>query len=449
MTDTSALDAVFGAAAPAADPLDVPFESAAGASEQIVIPTGAPAPHSQPSGAGGGSLLARMGMAKFAEKPSSTPAPSLEAAASRATAGAPEQDAAPAPAPAVDSGAAQETRKDDVFARFRKIAPAAESPASAAPAPADREFMDRVKKSAPSDSDVKRVLAGAKVLTPLIATVVLHGGWEGTSQQRQATLLQLVTAAKSVAEEVAQTLEEQVGRPAPQWVLTQFMATVCEELAKYVQATKEVPDREQIEHFTQGLKVLLLEANTGLRDAIDVASNDAYREARTCDDGRARLHVTLSACAWRMNEWVTHKRLSVTDDEKQPTRFWSYGQEPGEISKLLLREAIDQASAFMLASESFDLRVAHLQATTRRFADLIGAEYVSRTRAVMNWMAEAPTDEEFVRRKRQAISKFPTDTLRAIVEHARNAFAYIENGSAEAADGMYEHLLQEPAPRAA
>ena len=86
-----------------------------------------------------------------------------------------------------------------------------------------------------------------------------------------------------------------------------------------------------------------------------------------------------------------------------------------------------------------------MQNSINRFTNLIGSEYVTRTRAIMNWIGEPGLPAtEAVARRRQVCERFPTETLPRIVEYARSTFVYIENGAAQVADGLYDALLNEP-----
>lgn len=325
------------------------------------------------------------------------------------------------------------------------VADAGTKPAEGAPAGSGKLMERLVSLTDNGDGALKKAMAGAKVLTPLVAAVAFAPGSASPAADRRAALTATLVATQTIAENVAGAYEGVTGKVVPQWIKTQLMAAVAEQIAKRIEKQRSPLTEDQIQAFSDDLSLISREQAGLLKEVVESACNDAYRPCKSKDDARSRLSVTMASCAWRMFDWVCHERLSIDPKGEHPSRFFSYGLDADRIVQDLLRSAVDQASAFIVNPEDPDLRVAHLQNSINRFTNLIGAEYVTRTRAIMNWIGEdGLTAQDAQARSRQACERFAIDTLPRILEHARSTFAYIENGAAQVADGFYETLLNEP-----
>lgn len=391
-----------------------------------------------PGAVGDTSALAAAFGAVPSESASELPAPAAEAP----LAPGPEQIQVPATAAAPAPAA-------DIFARLKRFS-APESASVPAPAAGEAEgnIIERVVRAADGGASVKKAMAGAKVLTPLVASIAFAPGSHKPEADRRRMLTRLLVATQRIGSAVADEHAARTGKPVPQWIVTQLMTAVAEQIGKQVEKKKDALSEDEVHAFGEGLRLLAAEHLNSLRDVVESAAHDVYEPCQSVDDARSRLAVTVASCAWRMNDWVTHESLSLDPRGERPTRFFTYGQRVDEIVDQLLRTAVDLASSFVVDVRSADLRVAHLQASVNRFTQLVGAEYVTRTRAIMNWIADKSiSDEEYAARQRLAIQRFPSETLPKITEWARSYFVYIEQQAAEVADGLHETLSTEPTSR--
>lgn len=411
-SDTSALDAVFASGSGGtsdADPLAVAAEPEAVAAgpEQIIMPN---APTS-----GAGDIFSRL--SRFSGKD----AQSVDRAGPSSVGHRDGQEAgvAPVPAPAAQPGGGQ--------------------------GPAQNIFDRIARVSDDGGASLKKTMAGAKVLTPLVAAVSFAPGSARPAQERRAALAATLIATERVAEAVANSFTRSAGKQVPQWIKTQLMVAVGEQVAKRVEKRRAALTDAEIQAFAEDLSLISSEYAGLLREVVEGACNDAYQRCETKDDARSRLSVTFASCSWKMYDWVTHECLSMDPKGEHPSCFFTFGQRADEIVQELLRAAVDQASAFVVNPEDSDMRVSHMRNSINRFTNLIGSEYVTRTRAIMNWIGEKGiSPAEVQARRRQACERFPTETLPRIVEYARSTFVYIEIGAAQVADGMYDALLNEP-----
>jgi hypothetical protein len=389
-------------------------------------------------------------------------------------AGAPALPVAESPAPVNHPHAEEATSRQvdgasDLFGRMtqRFGAREGERPAAAS-APRDESanptgasgtstsastLIDRMVKVADNgDGSLKKAMAGAKVLTPLVAAMSFAPGSERPGGERSAALTTTLVQTLRAAEGISAEYERVAGKPVPQWIRTQLMTAIAEQIAKRIEKQRAPLSEGQMASFIEGLELISREHAGVLAQVVENACNDAYQPCVTKNDARDRLSVTLASCAWKMYDWVTHDCLSMDKRGEHPSRFFSYGLEVDNIVQELLRAAVDQASAFVVNPNDPDLRIAHLQNSINRFTNLIGSEYVTRTRAIMNRIGEnGLSPREVNERSRQACDRFGTETLPRILEYARSVFVYIENGAAQVADGFYDQLLNEPinAPHAA
>ncbi|MDF2461813.1 MAG: hypothetical protein K0Q43_48 [Ramlibacter sp.] len=411
LSDTSALDAVFAQeTASAGARAETPPKGAhPAAPEQIVV---------APPAAASGDIFARLtrGNAGGEHQSSQRAAPSTPVQVDDA----PREGATP---PAAPNGAAVDAGPGAASSVFDRIARVADD----------------------GGASLKKAMAGAKVLTPLVAAVSFAPGSARPPAERRAALAATLLATERVADRVAGTFTQTSGKPVPQWIKTQLMTAIGEQVAKRVEKRRSALTEAEIQGFAEDLSLISSEHAGLLREVVEGACNDAYHRCETQDDARSRLSVTFASCAWKMYDWVTHDCLSLDPKGEHPSCFFTFGQRADEIVQELLRAAVDQASTFVVNPQDSDLRVSHMQNSINRFTNLIGSEYVTRTRAIMNWIGEPGLPAtEAVARRRQACERFPIETLPRIVEYARSTFVYIENGAAQVADGLYDALLNEP-----
>lgn len=376
-------------------------------------------------------------------------APTLAAAEPAAQ---PDEMQPPAAASAVGASSSFFSRmKKLVGADAPAAAPAAqEPPAASAPAPAVAPAtpspLQRLVKVASGDGDMKRHMASAKVLTPLVASVSFAPGSAASPAERTRALTDAMRAALEVSRRAAAAYEASAGVPVKEWVIGQLMQTASVEIARQVRHQGAPLSGEQVQAFAQSLAAMVEEQQGLVAELVLSAGSDAYEPCRTVNDAHSRMVITLSSCAWKAYDWVKHECLSMDPRGEHPSRFFTYGLPEERVVHEILRAASDQACAFIANVQNSDMRVAHLQASTNRFIELIGSEYVTRTRKVMNWIGqEGLTNAQALERSRLACAKFLPETLPKIIEHARSLFVFIESEAANIADGLNENLNELPA----
>jgi len=178
------------------------------------------------------------------------------------------------------------------------------------------------------------------------------------------------------------------------------------------------------------------------------ASEDSYVEVIHPEISRFRLSVTAANAGWVIHDWITHKQLSVDPKGEMPSRFFTYGRSVHELVNKVLVQVVDQCRGLVAQVESPDLRTAHMQSSINRMSNLVGSEYVTRTRQIMNWIAEdSISDAEYESRMEQAAAQFETTILPEIFEYARTNFIFIEQGAFRAIEELYENT-KTPVPGA-
>jgi hypothetical protein len=276
-------------------------------------------------------------------------------------------------------------------------------------------------------ADAKKSMAAAKVLTPLVASISFNPGFGGSQADRTQALTGLLKEVHVTAEQTANKISEVCGRDVPQWMVTGLMQALSEAVATQWQRTGKLESNL----LGESMKIVFGDASN-LAHLIENASQAAYHEVKTIDHARDRVTVSTVSAAWRVYDWVTHQQLAVDPRGDSPSVFFTYGLEPMELVNKILTRCVDEARAFLLDVGDPDLRVAHLQASIGRMTALVGAEYVTQTRNVMTWIANAPTPQGQEERAAMAQAQLETRILPHVFEWARQNFIRIEEGALSA-----------------
>jgi hypothetical protein len=172
---------------------------------------------------------------------------------------------------------------------------------------------------------------------------------------------------------------------------------------------------------------------------IQAASDDAYAEVTHPDIAKFRVSVSAANAAWTLFDWVTHERLSLDPSGDMPSRFFTHGMDKADVVNMMLVKCVDECRALNAQVESADLRTAHLQSSIARMSNLMGAEYVTQTRKVMNWIADpAISDAEYQARLSKAGADFESRIFPLIADLARVNFIRIEQGAFRAIEDLHE-----------
>jgi hypothetical protein len=273
-------------------------------------------------------------------------------------------------------------------------------------------------------TDAKKGMAAAKVLTPLVASISFNPGFNGSQADRTRALTELLKEVHVTAEQTANKISEVCSRDVPQWMVTSLMQALSEVVATQWQRAGKLESGL----LAESMKIVFGDAQN-LAHLIENASQAAYHEVKSIDHARDRVTVSTVSAAWRIYDWVTHQQLAVDPKGDSPSVFFTYGLEPMELVNKVLTKCVDEARAFLLDVGDPDLRVAHLQASIGRMTALVGAEYVTQTRNVMTWIANAPTPQAQEERAGMAQAQLETRILPHVFEWARQNFIRIEEGA--------------------
>lgn len=286
---------------------------------------------------------------------------------------------------------------------------------------------------------VKRGMAAAKVLTPLVAAVSFNPKSDGSPPERAKALSEMLVSVHKAAVSTAEAVSEVVGEDVPSWMVTSFMGALSTSVAKQWEVTGSADPSA-----LSGSMLQMFRSNSeAMKKMIVDASDDAYQEVTSRDVARDRISVSIVSAGWELYDWISHRSLSIEQSGGMPSQFYSYDRDIDEIVKMMLTRCVDEARALVVQVESADLRTAHLQQSIRRMANLVGAEYVTQTRGVMNWIGEENiSDEEFIARRHGASAQLTTRILPHIFEWARKNFLRIELGALKAIEDMNEKPTQ-------
>lgn len=338
-----------------------------------------------------------------------------------------------------DKGTAtQEPAKPSRFARFGKVpseaAPKTEATPEPEPEKAERQNRFGSAVDMPKVKQAKVNMAAAKALTPLVAAISFNPGSRSEPAVKSKALAELVCKVQESTTDVALVMGPYFANN--DWARGQLMITLAGVAAQQWEKYGSV-NLDQIGSCMGGaFKDPSIELQSAL-ESFD--KGDAYKTADTPDIAKARLSVTICSAAWEINDWVTHERLRLKGSSTEkfsngesfpaPSRVFSYNLQTSEIVETLLSRIIDESRAFEIQVQDADMRLSHLQGTVRRMSQLAGAEYVTQTAAIFQWINDATNEEEQARRQQMAQDQFHTHLVPRVMEWTRANFASVEHGA--------------------
>lgn len=313
-------------------------------------------------------------------------------------------------------------------------APPSAAPA-ASPAPGSgrpwAQFVDQDRT--PEAVDARKAMSAAKVVAPLVAAVSFHPGSSATPKDMSQSLAAMMVAVHKTSTQIAERFSQQYGQDVPRWCVSQLMQTLAEVVAR----RWERSGTADVGQLGDLVSELLTNQDGEVTRMLLEAAEQAYVEATSADVAANRVAVSTAGAAWTLYDWVTHDKLALSGEV--PSRFYSYDLEPAEVVTRMLKLCVSFCRAIPLNVDSADLRVAHLQASVRRMAALMGAEYVAQTRVVMDWIGDpAISDAEFAARKAAAAEQFETRIVPHVFEWARRNFLRVEQGAFQAIEDLNE-----------
>jgi hypothetical protein len=294
-------------------------------------------------------------------------------------------------------------------------------------------FVDPNNK--PEAVTARQSMAAAKVLTPLIAAVSFAPGRASTSKSKSEALREMLVGMHRSAVATAESISEHMGRDVPSWMVTQLMQSMAQAIAR----RWEHGHGADMDSLASNMRSLFGSSGPEIDALIQGASEDAYIPVNHPDVARFRISVSTANAAWVLFDWVNHPRLSLDNKGDMPTRFFTFHRKSSDLVNMMLLRCVNECRGLVAQVESADLRTAHMQSSILRMANLMGAEYVTRTRHLMDWIADPTiTDEEYQIRFKAAVSQLETHMLPEIYEYARVTFLRIERGAFQTIEDLNE-----------
>lgn len=307
------------------------------------------------------------------------------------------------------------------------------APAQATVAARSTRYGD--PKQAPEAVNARRSMAAAKVITPLVAAVSFAPGTASSGTSKSKALSEMLVGMHRCAVDTAEAISAQTAQDVPAWLLTQLMAGLSTAIATRWQRGQGA-DLHALSHAMKGI---FSGDDPAMASLIQGASEDAYVEVNHPDVARFRISVSAANAAWTIYDWVTHDCLSLDSAGEMPSRFFTYNLPTHEVVNKILTRCVNECRALVVQVESADLRTAHMQSSIGRMANLMGTEYVTRTRAFMNWIGDPSIDDaEYMRRHSGAAEDLEGKVLPAVFEYARVNFLRIEQGALSAIEDLNE-----------
>ena len=266
----------------------------------------------------------------------------------------------------------------------------------------------------------RRDVHAIKVVTRLVRAIAFRPGSDASDRVKSEQLQQMLGDVHRAAKAVALAASPLDAHRS--WV----QAMCSESMADLIAAHSEHDDFDEPLNIDEAVRAITelfsaSETQETVAEAVSALSDSGYVEATSEAIAADRVRASIGLASWDLYDNVLHPRLG-----SQSYRF-TYEARPEEIVSVLLEEAVRIAKEMNIRASSLDLRTMHLQGSIRRVANLIGSEYVSRTRAIMNWLTDKTcTDEEYDRRRVEARDSLRTVVLPQVVELARRNFVAIE-----------------------
>jgi hypothetical protein len=279
-----------------------------------------------------------------------------------------------------------------------------------------------------------------KLVTRLVQGIAYKPGSAAADNIKSHTLREMLLQVHRLSGELAHAVAPEAAHKP--WVKAQCAEQLAELIARRNEED-QFGEPLDVERAVQVVSEVMqcAEADDEVAAALDVLRENKYVEAVGDVIANDRVSVSLASATWDLFDKVTSPRLGRGD-----FRF-SYGREPAEVVGALSKHMLLIALEMNIRIASLDMRTAHLQGSIRRVGGLLGAEYVSRTRKVMNWIGEDGIDDaEFDRRNASARSSFDTTILPEIVFFARRSFIAIEQLAPRLLEETQHEQQESPRP---
>lgn len=291
-----------------------------------------------------------------------------------------------------------------------------------------------------TDEAALREMHSLKVLSRLVCAIVRRPGSATAPAVKAAILAALIKASGAAAQRLVSSIGPLDAHR--NWV----RASAAEAAASVVASQWEQDVHDELRPVDEQLDAIEGVLN-GMSDdralAAVIEDLGTSRYVRATDHETAANRVALSA---RLAAWDLHSHVCDPILGKGAFRF-TYGKTPNEIVARLLPDLIAIARDAAMVTADLDVRTSHMQGTLRRVADLMGAEYVARTRSLMNWIAdESISDEEYRARYSQGCAMFEKKVAPEVADWARRNFFSIEAMAAREVEGLHQQRSTQADP---
>lgn len=256
-----------------------------------------------------------------------------------------------------------------------------------------------------------------KVVTRLVQGIAFKPGSQASNAVKSAALRDQLVSVHHLAAQLAEAAAP--NQDHSNWVLAHCSEAVAELVARHNEKFADALDvngksicldrtAELINVVSQALSKAQSDPELGA--ALDALENNGYVRVTESDPGviRDRLNVSLSGALWDIYEKVSESGFT-------------YGLEVPEMLEHLSSSIVKSAKEINISIASVDMQVSHLQGSIRRFSGLIGAEYVAKTKRVLDWM-----QADKAQREKTACDNFLKEILPEIIGNARKNFFAIE-----------------------
>lgn len=367
----------------------------------------------------------------------------LESAPSKT--GSPFDKLARQRAPGRDAGSTQQSQaaaaevgeKLEVDSIFRKlahppgevqveeVAPARSYESASASGTPPSAFGRLVKPEArPTASLARRDMNAAKVLTRLVMAIVRKPGSGVPDGVKSKALAGLLRETRGAAERLVSSIAPLDANKG--WIMAAAQEAAATMVASRWESDPSTEPQPIIEHIEVLESVFhLAEEDAGLRATLDDLGASRYVESTDPTIASARVELSARMAFWDLLGWVNHPSLGAGIER------YTYDRPATQIVEMLAPDLVSIAREGNIRIDSLDLRTTHMQSSLRRLADLMGAEYVARTRQLMNWIAEEGiSDDVHQDRRAEAKAQFETRVLPDLVDWTRRNFMAVESMAA-------------------
>jgi hypothetical protein len=289
-----------------------------------------------------------------------------------------------------------------------------------------------------AESSSRRNLHSLKVLSRLVSAIARRPGSSAPDALKAQQLSQLIQQVKAAADRLASSITPLDAHRG--WIKANAMEAAAHLVASQWEADahgEATPLAVQLD----ALEAVFDQAHhdEALDAALDQLGQSAYVEAVTNEVAADRVELSTRLAAWDLHGHVTNPLLG------QGAYRFTYGRKAPQIIGLLVPHVLSMAREMQMRTSNLEVATAHLQSCIRRAAELLGSEYVARTRALMNWIAQdGISDEEYRQRHELSCQSFEQRIVPAVVDSAKASFQAIESMASRGLEDMHVEQSHKP-----